>query len=115
MELLIHLLVVWLISALALWIVAQIIPGMYVSGFGAALVATLAIALLNGTLGTVVKILTFPLTLITLGLFLLVVNAILLKLASLLVPSFAVRGFVSAFFGSIVLTLLTSLLRHLLL
>jgi putative membrane protein len=115
MESIIHLLVIWLISALALWIVAQVIPGIYVSGYGAALVATLAITLVNGTLGVIVKILTFPLTLVTLGLFLLVVNAVLLKLASLLVPGFAVRGFLSAFFGSIVLTLLTALLRHLLL
>ena len=79
-----HLLVSWLLSALALWLVAQIIPGIEVAGFGTALLATVVIALVNGTIGFVLKILTFPLTLLTLGLFLLVVNAFLLKLASVL-------------------------------
>ena len=107
-----HLLVNWLLSALALWIVAQIIPGVIVRGFGTALFATIVIALVNSTIGLVLKFLTFPLTLLTLGLFLLVINAFLLKLASLFVPGFAVRGFLAAFVGALVLTVLSSLLRH---
>ncbi|HWB96669.1 MAG TPA: phage holin family protein, partial [Bryobacteraceae bacterium] len=63
------------------------------------------------TIGTVLKILTFPLTLLTLGLFLLIVNAFLLKLAAALVPGFAVRGFLSAVIGSVVLTLVGWALR----
>ena len=59
------------------------------------------------------KILTFPLTVLTLGLFLLIVNAFLLKLASVLVPGFEVRGCLSAIVGSLVLTILTSILRYL--
>lgn len=110
---LLHLIVSWFLSALALWLVAQIIPGIVVSGFGTALVATAIIALVNGTIGILLKILTFPLTLLTLGLFLLVVNAFLLKLASMLVPGFEVRGCLSAIVGSVVLTLLTTLLRYL--
>ena len=110
---LLHLVVSWFLSALALWLVAQIIPGIYVAGFGTALIATVVIALVNGTIGILLKIITFPLTLLTLGLFLLVVNALLLKLASLFVPGFSVRGFLAALFGSLVLTVLTSLLRHL--
>lgn len=109
---LVHLLVSWLLSALALWIVAHVIPGIAVAGFGTALVATVVIALVNGTIGFVLKVLTFPLTILTLGLFLLILNAFLLKLASVLVPGFQVRGFIAALLGSIVLTILTAVLRH---
>ena len=109
---LIHILANWLASALALWIVAQIIPGIVVRGFGAALMATVVIAIVNGTVGPILKFLFFPVTLLTLGLFLLVLNALLLKLASVFTPGFAVRGFIPALVGSVVLTILTALLRH---
>jgi len=108
----IHLIVSWLLSALALWIVAQVIPGISVRGFGTAMMATAVIAFVSVTIGFVLKVLTFPLTLITLGLFLLIINAFLLKLASLFVPGFAVRGFLAAFLGSIVLTLLNWALKE---
>lgn len=110
---LLHIIVTWFVSALALWIVAQVIPGIEVHGFGAALIATVIIALVNVTVGPVLRFLTFPLTLLTLGLFLLVVNAFLLKLASLFAPGFSVRGFWAAVCGSLVLTILTTVLRSL--
>jgi uncharacterized membrane protein YvlD (DUF360 family) len=90
----------WVVSALALWLVAQIIPGIQVRGFGAALIATLVIAVVNATFGVVLKFLFFPITFLTLGVFLLVINALLLKLASLFTPGFAVRGFLSAVLGT---------------
>jgi putative membrane protein len=110
---LIHLLVSWLIAALALWIVAQVIPGILVRDFPSAFVATAVIAIVNATIGPILKFLTFPLTILTLGLFLLIINAILLKLASLFTPGFKVHGFLSAVLGSLVLTILTAILRHL--
>jgi putative membrane protein len=109
---LLHIIVSWIVSALALWLVAQIIPGIQVRGFGAALVATIIIAFVNATVGLALKFLFFPLTILTLGLFLLILNAFLLKLASMFTPGFAVRGFLSALAGSVVLTILTSVLRH---
>jgi putative membrane protein len=111
-EMLLHILVSWLLSALALWLVAQMIPGIQLRDFGAALVATIVIAFVNATIGLVLKFLFFPVTLVTLGLFLLVLNGFLLKLASMFTPGFAVRGFFPALVGSIVLTVLTWLLRH---
>ena len=108
-----YIVVSWFISALSLYLVAQIIPGIVVSGFGTALLATIVIAVVNGTVGPVLKFLTFPLTLVTLGLFLLVVNAFLLKLASLFVPGFTVKGFLNALIGSVILTILNTILRHL--
>jgi putative membrane protein len=110
---LLHIVVSWFVSALALYIVAQIIPGIQVSGFGAALIATVVIAVVNATIGIVLKVLTFPLTVLTLGLFLLIVNAFLLRLASIFTPGFEVRGFLSAVLGSLVLTILTAILRNL--
>lgn len=110
---LLHIVVSWFVSALALWIVARVVPGIDLSGFGEALIATVVIAIVNATIGPVLKFLTFPLTLLTLGLFLLVVNAFLLKLASLFTPGFKVRGFLSAILGSVVLTILTAILRTL--
>jgi putative membrane protein len=107
-----HLIVSWFLSALALWLVAQIIPGIVVRDFGAALIATIVIAIVNATIGPVLRFLTFPLTF---GLFLLVLNAFLLKLASLVTPGFAVHGFWSAVAGSLVLTILTAILRHIVL
>jgi putative membrane protein len=111
-EMLLHILASWLASALALWIVAQIIPGIEVRDFGAALMATIVIAIVNNTIGVVLKFLFFPITFLTLGLFLLVLNALLLNLASLFTPGFRVRGFIPALVGSVVLTILASLLRR---
>src|SRR5216117_2096780 len=99
-----HLLVNWLLSALSLVIVAHVIPGFQISGFAAALIASIVIGFVNGTLGLLLKILTFPLTILTLGIFWLVINALMLQLAAALVPGFYVAGFLSAFFGAIVLS-----------
>ena len=108
----VHLIVVWFVSAVALWIVAQIIPGIRVRDFGSALIAAAVIAVVNAVIGPVFKIFALPLIILTLGLFLLVVNAVLLKLASMFTPGFEVQGFFSAVIGSLVLTILNSLLRH---
>src|ERR1700720_3722345 len=104
----------WILSALAVWIVSRVVPGIYVSGPVAALIAALVIGFINATIGLVLKILTFPLTLVTLGLFWLVINALMLELASgLLSPSFQVRSFGAAFIGAIVLSLVNMLLKWL--
>jgi putative membrane protein len=110
---LVHILVGWLVSAFALWVVAQIIPGIEVRDFGAALLATIVIGVVNAVMGPVLRFLAWPLTVLTLGLFLLVINAILLKLAAMLTPGFRVRGFLNAILGSLVLTILNSLLHRL--
>ena len=108
MRLLLH----WILSAIALWIVAHFVPGIVVSGAKAALIAALAIGFINATIGFVLKIVTFPLTLVTLGLFWFVINALMLELASaLLSPGFRVSGFLAAFIGAIVLSLVNLLLK----
>src|SRR5580692_3075305 len=108
-----RLLLNWILSALAVWIVAHVVPGIYLSGPFAALIAALVIGFINATLGVLLKILTFPLTLATLGIFWFVINALMLKFASALVPGFQVHGFIAAFLGAIVLSLVNMLLKWL--
>jgi putative membrane protein len=107
-----RLLLNWVLSAVAVWIVAQLVPGVFVSGWKSALIAALVIGFINATIGFVLKVITFPLTLLTLGVFWLVINALMLELASaLLSPGFQVRGFLAAFLGAIVLSLVNLLLK----
>ncbi len=103
----------WLLSALSLVIVAHVIRGFEISGFGTALIAAVVIGFVNATIGLVLKILTLPLTLVSLGIFWFVINALMLKLASALVPGFSIQGFLPAFFGAIVLSLVNLFLRML--
>ena len=107
-----RLLLHWVLSAIAVWVMAQIVPGITLVGPKNALIAALVIGLINATIGFVLKVLTFPLTLLTLGLFWLVINALMLEFASaLLAPGFQVHGFIAAFIGAIVLSLLNMLLK----
>jgi putative membrane protein len=103
----------WLLSALALLIVAYFVPGFSVSGIFAALIAAVVIGLINATIGLFLKVLTFPLTVLTLGIFWFVVNAIVLKLASIFVPGFNIAGFAPAFWGAILLALINMLFHWL--
>lgn len=105
------LLVQWLLYAIALMVVSKIVPGFYVAGLWPALIASLVIGLLNATLGFFLKIVTFPLSILTLGLFLLVINGLMILLASSIVRGFHVRGFVPAFWGAVVLALLGMVIR----
>ncbi len=100
----------WILSAIAIWLVSQIVPGFVVTGAAAALIAALVIGFINGTLGFVLKIVTFPLTVMTLGLFWLVINAVMIQLASMIIPGFTIESFLAAFLGGIVLGLVNMVL-----
>lgn len=101
----------WILCAIALLVVSRIVPGFHVQGLEPALIASLVIGLLNATVGLFLKIITFPLTILTLGLFLLVINGLMIMVASSLVHGFYVRGFLPAFIGAIVLSLLGMLIK----
>lgn len=105
------LLVQWLLYAVALLIVSKIVPGFTVTGLWPALIAALVIGLLNATVGLVLKIITFPISILTLGLFLLVINGLMILMASSIVRGFHVRGFVPAFWGAVVLALLGMVIK----
>src|ERR1700743_993674 len=104
-----RLLVRWFLDALALLIVAWLVPGFKVANLPSALIAVIIIGLLNVTLGFLLKLITLPLGILTLGLFFLVINALILKLASGVVPGFYVNSFGAAFIGAAVLALLPML------
>lgn len=108
-----HLLVNWLLSALSLVIVAALVPGIEIEGFGTAMIAAVVIGLVNVTLGLLLKIATVPLTLLTFGAFLIVINALMLKVAAAMMPGFKVRGCMPALLGAILLGLVNTLLRWL--
>ena len=109
----IYLIVNWILSALSLVIVAHLIPGFQVRDFSTALIAAIVIGLINSTLGLLLKLLTLHLTVVTFGLFLFVINALMLRFASALVSGFVVNGFGAAFLGAIVLAVVNTVLRHL--
>ncbi|MDY7015945.1 MAG: phage holin family protein [Cyanobacteriota bacterium] len=104
--------VTWIVTAISLLITAQIVPGIDISSIPAAIVGAAAFGLVNAIVKPILIIFTLPLTILTLGLFLLAINAICFSLASYFTPSgFTVEGFIPALVGSIVLSLVSGLLN----
>lgn len=97
-----------LLSALAVFICATVLPGAHVEGFLIAIVVAGVLAVLNVLVKPLLVILTIPITIVTLGLFLLVINTILVMLASWLVPNFTVDGFWWALVFSVLLSIINS-------
>jgi putative membrane protein len=110
MRMLLH----WLLSAVTLLLVAHFVPGFHVAGLVAALIAVLIIGLINATLGLILKLLTLPLTIFSFGIFLLVINAAMLLVASHIVPGFHVDGFFPAFVGAVLIFVLNMVWRWML-
>ena len=84
-------------------VLTKIIPGFYVPNWGTAIVAALLFGVVNSTIGLVLKILTFPLILVTFGLFYFVVNALMLLLVAWIIPAFSINGFLPALLAAVVL------------
>jgi putative membrane protein len=103
-----HLIIRFLINVAAILIIAHIFPKLIqVEGFGAALIAALVLGIINAIIRPILVLLTFPVTFLTLGLFLLVINALMLWLAATIVPGFKVNGFWGAFLGSILISIVS--------
>jgi putative membrane protein len=111
----IKLLLVWLINAVALIAVAYLMPGVSVASFTTALVAALILGLINAVVRPVLVLLTLPVTLITLGLFIFVLNGLLFWFVGSFIQGFVVQGFWSGVFGAIVFSVISWLLSALLL
>jgi putative membrane protein len=92
----------WLLNALALWVTAELVPGIGYDSVTALLLAALVIGLINAIIRPILLVLTIPITVLTLGLFLLVLNALCFWLVTI-VPGFHVEGFLAALIGSIVM------------
>jgi putative membrane protein len=101
-----------LVTALSLLIVDLIVPGVNITSFPVALLAGVVIGFVNSFIRPVLSILSLPITILTLGLFALVVNGVCFWLASLLVPGFVVKGIVAIILGPIVLSFVSTLLNR---
>ena len=110
-----RILLVWLVNALALIAVAYLIPSITVSSFTWALVAALILGLVNAVIRPVLVLLTLPVTVLTLGLFILVINALLVWFVGSILEGFRVEGFWGAFLGSILFSVVSWLLSALVL
>jgi putative membrane protein len=104
----------WVLSAISLGITAYIVPGFTISSWQAAAVGVVVMALVNAIIKPIITIFTLPLTLLTLGLFLFIVNAISISLVAYLTPGFSISSFWAALFGSIVLSLVSSVFNQIL-
>ncbi len=108
-----RLLLVWILNAIALLAVAYLFPGVQIQDWQSAAVAALVLGLVNALVKPILVILTLPVTILTLGLFLLVINALLFWAVASLVPGFNVGGFGAAFIGAFLYTIITWLLSML--
>jgi len=109
-----RLVLVWLVNALALLALPYVFPGVKVDTFGAALIAALALGLINTLIRPLLILLTLPVTLLTLGLFIFVINGLLFWWVGSFVDGFHVSGFWSGFFGAIIYSIISWLLSALL-
>ena len=98
----------WLVIALALWVTAYILPGVHVGSYQALAIAAIVLGLVNALIRPILTILTLPITILTLGLFYLVVNGCTFLLASKMVPGFQVDGFWWAVLGALVVSIISS-------
>lgn len=103
----------WVVSALALYLVAMILPGIHLTNFASALVAVLIIGLVNALIKPVLFLLTLPVTIITFGLFSFILNALMLMFASAITPGFKIDGFITALLGSVLFSVMTTILHAL--
>lgn len=103
-------LMMWLASAGAVWLTAELVPGVSVASFGAAMVVAVVLGLLNALVRPLLVLLTLPVTILTLGLFLLVINAAVVALAAWFLKGFHVDGFLQALLAAVVLSVVSTVL-----
>jgi putative membrane protein len=106
-----RLILTWVLNAFALFFVMKLVPGIHIERFGDLLIATLVLGLLNAFLRPLVILLTLPVTVLTLGLFTLVINAVMFYLAAHLVSGFHVTGFGAAFLAALLFSLFSFILN----
>ena len=100
----------WLLAALILLVVSRLVPGIEIAGWYTAIIVALVLGLLNALVKPILVVLTFPITIVTLGLFVFVINALLFWFASSFLDGFVVAGFWSAFFGALLMSFFSSII-----
>jgi putative membrane protein len=102
----------WLISAIVIFVMAYVLPGVHIESFTTALAVAVVLGILNVVIKPILFVLTLPVTLLTLGLFTFVINALLIILTSKIVPGFIVDGFWWAMLYSILISVVSAFLRN---
>jgi putative membrane protein len=110
-----RLLAVWIINAASLFLVGYLISGVHLGSFGSAMIAALVLGLVNTLIRPILVILTLPVTLLTLGLFIFVINALLFLFVGNLLQGFVVQGFGAALLGSILYSVISWILSSVIL
>ena len=109
-----NVLINWIVSAMIIFSVAYIVPGVHVSSFSTALVIALALGIINAILKPILVVLTLPITIVTLGIFYLVINAFLIVLVSKIVPGFSLDSFFVAFVFALIFSIVNTFIHKLL-
>ncbi|HEY8314295.1 MAG TPA: phage holin family protein [Candidatus Baltobacteraceae bacterium] len=107
-----HLIVRLIINAVAFYLIAMFVPGIHVTSFVAALVAAIIFGLVNAIIRPLVLLITLPLTIVTIGLFAIIVNALMFWLTAVIAPGFKVDGFVPALIGAIIMWIVSIVVSH---
>lgn len=106
-------LLTWILTAVALLLTAYIVPGISIASFSVAIIAAVVLGLINAIVKPLLIFFTLPLTILTLGLFIFVINAIAFSLVAYFTPGFQINGFFPALFGSILLSIISGVLNSL--
>lgn len=106
-------LLTWILTAVALLLTASIVPGISIASFYVAIIAAVVLGLINAIVKPLLIFFTLPLTILTLGLFIFVINAIAFSLVAYFTPGFTINGFFPALFGSIILSIISGVLNSL--
>jgi putative membrane protein len=104
-----RLLVRWIVNAVALFVVVKLVPGIEAASIATLFIAVLVLGLINAIVRPILLVLTLPITIVTLGLFIIVLNALMFWLAAAFVPGFTVDGFIPALLGAIVFSIVSML------
>lgn len=107
-----HFIIRLLLNALALWLIAKYVPGFHMTGTWTPIIAALIFGLVNALVRPVVMLLTLPLNLVTLGLFSIIVNALMFWLVTWITPNFKVSGFVPALIGALIMMVWSYILNR---
>lgn len=109
---LLHWILDLVVTALVLIVVSKFVSGFEVNGFGPAIIAALVLGIVNGTIGLILRILSFPINFLTLGLFSFVISALVLLITAKIVPGFKINGFWPALWGALLIALANALLSY---
>lgn len=102
-----NMILVWLVNAASLLLVADLIPGIEIAGFGRAMLIALVLGFINSVIRPVLQLLALPISVLTLGFFALVINGLMFGLAAYMLEGFSVAGFWPAFFGALLYSAIT--------